>query len=135
MTGSDHGPGEGQDRIGSAAEEAAKLFGVLSGWASDLGHSLGDSLETHLDTGAAECTYCPICRTVHVFREASPEIKAHLANAAASLMQAAAGVLAAAAASSTPPSDRSAGVEKIDLDGGPDDGGDWPETDGPEGRP
>ena len=113
MTGSDQGPAEGHDRIGSAAEEAAKLFGALSGWASDVSHNV----DTHLATGAAECTYCPICRTVHVFREASPEIKTHLANAAASLMQAAAGVLAAAAASSTPPSDRSTDVERIDLDG------------------
>jgi hypothetical protein len=114
VTGSDQRPPEGHDRIGSAAEEAAKLFGALSGWASDLSHNV----DTHLATGAAECTYCPICRTVHVFREASPEIRSHLASAAASLMQAAAGVLAAAASSATPPNDRSSEVEKIDLDGG-----------------
>lgn len=114
MTGSDQGPPDGHDRIGSAAEEAAKLFGALSGWASDLSHNV----DSHLDTGAAECTYCPICRTVHVFREASPEIKSHLASAAASLMQAAAGLLAAAASSATPASDRSSEVERIDLDGG-----------------
>ena len=124
MTGSDQDPAGGQDRIGSAAEEAAKLFGALSGWAGDLGRNL----DTHLATGAAECTYCPICRTVHVFREASPEIKTHLASAAASLMQAAAGVLAAVAASSAPASDRSTEVENIDLD----NGGDWPETERPE---
>jgi hypothetical protein len=126
VTGSDQGPAEGQDRIGSAAEEAAKLFGALSGWASDLGHGLGENLDAHLDTGAEECTYCPICRTVHVLREASPEIKVHLASAAASLMQAAASVVAAAA-SSNPARSRSAGVERIDLDSGDD----WPETDPP----
>ncbi|GAB7004248.1 hypothetical protein JCM18899A_17210 [Nocardioides sp. AN3] len=124
MTGSDEGSAGGHDRIGSAAEEAAKLFGALSGWASDLGHGL----DAHLATGAPECTYCPICRTVHVLREASPEIKSHLASAAASLLQAAAGVLAAAASSTGQERDRSAGVENIDLDGDQD----WPETDGPE---
>jgi hypothetical protein len=123
VTGSDQGPAEGQDRIGSAAEEAAKLFGALSGWASGLGHDL----DAHLATGDAECTYCPICRTVHVLREASPEIKGHLASAAASLMQAAAGFLAAAASSTGSSGERAAGVERIDLDG------EWPETDGPEG--
>jgi hypothetical protein len=125
VTGSDQGSAGGQDRIGSAAEEAAKLFGALSGWASDLSHNV----DTHLDTGAAECTYCPICRTVHVFREASPEIKGHLASAAASLMQAAAGVLAAAASSANAATERSTGVENIDLDGD----GDWPEAEQPEG--
>jgi hypothetical protein len=119
-------PRPGHDRIGSAAEEAAKLFGVLSGWASDLGHDVED----HLATGAAECTYCPICRTVHAFREAGPEIRAHLASASASLLQAAAGVLAAVAASQAPVRDRSTGVENIDLGEGPDE--DWPETDQPE---
>lgn len=111
--------------MGSAAEEAMKLLGALSGWANDLGHNV----ESHLDTGAAECTYCPICRTVHVVREASPEIRTHLASAAASLMQAAASVLsAAAAASSDRDRTRSAGVQNIDLDA------DWPETD-PSGSP
>ncbi|SFC06017.1 hypothetical protein SAMN04487968_103236 [Nocardioides terrae] len=124
MTGSDQGPADGQDRIGSAAEEAAKLLGALSGWAGDLGHGLGANLDAHLDTGAQECAYCPICRTVHVLREASPELKVHLASAAASLMQAAASVLAAAGASN-PATERSAGVERIDLDSE----GDWPETD------
>lgn len=124
MTGSEHGSAGGHDPIGSAAEEAAKLFGALAGWASDLTHNV----DTHLDTGAAECIYCPICRTVHAFREVSPEIKTHLASAASSLMQAAAGVLAAAAASATPARDRSTEVEKIDLDG--DD--DWPETEQPD---
>ena len=29
----------------------------------------------HIATGGAECTYCPICRTVHVVRQASPEVR------------------------------------------------------------
>jgi len=113
----DAGPGDpadvGGDSVGSVGEEAAKLFGALAGWASDV--------SDHVDTGAAECTYCPICRTVHVIRQASPEVRDHLAVAAASLMQAAAGVLAAASRGG---SDPSSGVEHIDLDA---DGGEWPE--------
>ena len=125
------GPG---DEIGSVADEAAKLFGALSDWAldhgSDLGHGLsglasqaataaGDVNE-HIATGAQECTYCPICRTVHVVRLASPEVRTHLAMAAANLMQAAAGILAAAGNDDA--RRRGASVEHIDLDGG-----EWPE--------
>lgn len=116
-----------REPIGSAAEEAAKLFGAISEWAKSANHALDE----HLATGAPECTYCPVCRTVHVVREASPEIRAHVASAAAALMQAAASVLAAAARvpDSWPPSsthDRSGAVETIDLDG------DWPDE--PEGE-
>ena len=107
--------------IGSAAEEAAKLFGALSDWA----HDVAGGVDQHLATGAPECTYCPICRTVHFVREASPEIRAHLATAAASLLQAAAGILNAVATPPTSSEGRSGEVEHIDLD---DDGGqDWPE--------
>jgi hypothetical protein len=144
--GSEHEP------LGSAAEEAAKLFGALGDWAKH--HSgdvagnlavgltaglaglashaqaaaadLGKNLDQNLATGAPECTYCPVCRTVHVVRTASPEVKAHLASAASALMQAAAAVLAAAA-SSGPVSRRAPAVEKIDLDTFED----WPEE--PEG--
>jgi len=131
------GPWEDRhDPVGSASEEAAKLFGALGDWAREHGTELASGLAhgfaglaghaaaaasaaehdlaDHLATGAPECTYCPICRTVHVVREASPEVRVHLAGAAASLMQAAAAVLHAA--SSSRPSDRDAAVEHIDLD-------------------
>jgi hypothetical protein len=103
------------DPVGSVAEEAAKLLGALSGWAKD---AIPD-LETHLDTGAAECTVCPICRTVHLVRELRPEVKEQLATAATAAFQALSGLLAAAT-----PDGRGAstGVEHIDLD----DTGDWP---------
>jgi hypothetical protein len=130
---------EGPDEVGSVADEAAKLFGALSEWARDHGSDLGQGLSglaaqaatsarevnEHVATGSSECTYCPICRTVHLVRQTSPEVRTHLAVAAASLMQAAAGILAAAA----PDEQRAAaargdGVEHIDLD---DDA--WPEED------
>ena len=83
-------------------------------------------MNEHVATGAPECSYCPICRTVHVVRQASPEVRAQLALAASSLMQAAAGLLAAAV-----PQERRRGarwpVEHIDLDENPD--ADWPEED------
>ena len=122
--------------VGSLAEEATKLLGALSGWARDQGDGLGESvaglsehavaaaheLDAHLATGSAECTVCPICRTVHAVRQLSPEVKAHLATAATSLVHAAAGILATAATPAAS-SDRG-GVEHIDLD---DAGDDWPE--------
>ena len=130
--GGDDAPGDGD--IGSAAEEAARLFGALSDWAKDHGSDLSSGLSglaghaaaaakdvnDHVATGSAECEYCPICRTVHVVRQASPEVRAHLAVAAASLMQAAAGILATA----VPDDARAAaargdGVEHIDLDADP----------------
>ena len=122
------------DEVGSVADEAAKLFGALSDWAKDHGTDLGQGLsglashaaasardvDEHIATGSAECTYCPICRTVHAVRQTSPEVRAHLAVAAASLMQAAAGILATA----VPDEDRSTsardGIEHIDLDDDPE---------------
>jgi hypothetical protein len=130
-TGDGPGAGASDEEIGSVADEAAKLFGALSEWARDHGADLGQGLSglashaatsarevnEHLATGSAECTYCPICRTVHAFRQASPEVRSHLTVAAASLMQAAAGLLATA----VPDEHRAAaargdGVEHIDLD-------------------
>jgi hypothetical protein len=96
--------------VGTVAEEAAKLLGALSGWARDL--------DDHVATGAAECSYCPICRTVHALRQTSPEVRTQLATAATALLQAASGLLATVA---TDQPDRG-GVEHIDLD----DTGDWP---------
>ena len=114
----DGAPGGPDEPVGSVADEAAKLFGALSDWAR--------GVDEHIDTGAEECTYCPICRTVHVVRLASPEVRTHLTMAAANLMQAAAGILAAASEDgSRTGSGRGDGVEHIDLDEG-----DWPEGDG-----
>ena len=126
---------DGRDpEVGSLAEEATKLLGALNGWARDQGGDLGESvaglsehavaaandLNSHLATGSAECTVCPVCRTVHAVRQLSPEVKAHLTTAATSLVHAAAGILATAAPA---PSDRG-GMEHIDLD---ETAEDWPE--------
>lgn len=102
--------------VGSVAEEAVKLLGALSEWAKD---AAGD-VDQHIATGAAECTYCPICRTVHAVRELNPEVKTQLATAATTFLNAAAGLLAGAATGQTERPER---VQHIDLD----DDGDWPE--------
>ncbi len=143
---------DGSGEVGSVGEEAAKLFGALAGWARDHGADLGPDLPgdlgrgisglaeqaagaahqagEHLATGAAECTYCPICRTLHAVREVSPEVREHLAVAASSLMQAAAGFLVAASAGAS--ADERGGVERIDLDPDLDGDGHDPQTPWPE---
>jgi hypothetical protein len=132
--------GDSGDPTGSVSEEALKLFGALSDWARDHGTDLGHGLSgladqaahavhevnEHVDTGAAECSWCPICRTVHVVRQASPEVRGHLASAASSLLQAAAGALASVAGEPSTEG-RGVGVEHIDLDETTD--AEWPEED------
>jgi hypothetical protein len=65
----------------------------------------------HIATGSEDCRYCPVCQVIHVVRDTNPEVRAHLAVAASSLMHAAAGLLA-----TRPDQARSGRVEKIDLD-------------------
>lgn len=116
----------GQQPVGSVGEEAAKLLGALSDWAREQGtdyagtaagaasafsHALRD-VEEHVATGGEDCRYCPVCQVIHVVRQTSPEVRAHLSGAASSLMQAAAGLLATRADGRTDASP----VQKIDLD-------------------
>ena len=124
-----NGPGddapEGADEVGSVSEEAAKLFGALSDWAREHGPDLGETAnapELSDLAGRAAAAVHEVSEHVDtgdLVRATSPEVRDHLATAAASLLQAAAGILAAAAA----PAERAQpGVEHIDLD---DE--DWPE--------
>ncbi|GAC1383116.1 MAG: hypothetical protein NVSMB48_15470 [Marmoricola sp.] len=136
-------PGSGQERppVGTLAEEASQLFAVLSGLARDQAAQYTAGAESmtssataavravneHIATGDAECTYCPICRVIHVARTASPEVKAHLSSAILSLAQAASAVMAppsAEPASSDRAEESAEGapadgsLHKIDLDAG-----------------
>jgi hypothetical protein len=70
-----------------------------------------------------------VCRTIHVVRQMSPEVRAHLTSAASSLFQAAAGVMA----TQVPP-ERRPGVERIDLDADDPDAWDG-QTDDPTDHP
>jgi hypothetical protein len=111
----DDSHGEGHDpreEVGSLADEAVRLFGALSDWARDA----TEEVTEHVDTGSPECTWCPVCRTVHAVRQAAPEVRGHLAVAASALLQAAAGVLATVAQASGSPGQAGTGVEHIDLD-------------------
>jgi hypothetical protein len=119
--------------VGSLGEEAAKLLGALSGWAREHAGDAGEGLSglaaqaaasahdlnEHLATGSAECTVCPVCRTVHAVRQLSPEVTAHLTSAMASLAQAAAAIMATTHAGAA----RDGEVEHIDL------ADDWPSDD------
>ena len=118
---------EGEDEVGSVAEEAAKLFGALQDWAQESGAAQAGAaastaagvaaglrdINEHIATGGDDCRYCPVCRGIELVRQTSPEVKAHLAVAASSLLQAASGLL-----ETQVPKDasRDRGVEKIDLD-------------------
>jgi hypothetical protein len=127
---SEQGPGtDGADEIGSVAEEATKLLGAVADWARDHGSDLGagvaalaeqaaasaHEINAHIATDDPECRYCPVCRTVHVVRTASPEVRAQLTTAASSFLQAAAGLLAAGQDGGA-----RASVQRIDLDDGLD---------------
>ena len=127
------GPPEGppHEPVGSVGEEAAKLLGALSEWAREQGtdyagsaagaastfaHAVRDVNE-HVATGSEDCRYCPVCQVIHVVRDTSPEVRAHLSVAASSLMHAAAGLLA----TNVGEQGNRSPVEKIDLD----DDADW----------
>ena len=147
-TGDPGAPTGPHEQVGSVGEEAAKLFGALSDWArehagdpgpagealahaapwDDVAHGGPDASAAPGEPGAApECRWCPVCRTVHLVRQTSPEVKAHLAQAAGSLVQAAAGLLATYTTATGPTGPntgaRGAQVEKIDRD----DDSDWDE--------
>ncbi len=124
-----------KEPVGSVNEEAAKLLHALQEWAKESGSdyaatasaaaagatgALKDANE-HIATGGQDCRYCPVCRAIALVRETSPEVRAHLASAASSLMQAAAGVLATHVAEQARAARPDTSVEKIDLS----DDGDW----------
>lgn len=124
MSTEDEGTRPGGDhQVGSLGEEALRLVGALSGWVAQHGtdtqhgaeeilrqasegvQQMAHGFEDHLATGAAECTWCPICRSVHAVRTLSPEVKSHLTSAAASLVKAAAALMA------TPPPGPASGAD------------------------
>ena len=71
--------------VGSAAEEAARLFAAVEDWARSRGGLLDDQ---HLATGAPECSTCPLCQGVAALRSVRPETVEHLLDAAASVVAA-----------------------------------------------
>jgi hypothetical protein len=126
--GDDQSSGDPGDPVGSVAVEAAKLLQALQDWAKDSGSEYAGAtasaaagaaatlrdLDEHIATGGEDCTYCPVCRLIHVVRGTSPEVREHLRTAATSLMEAAAGVLATPVRRPDHPP-RNGSVQKIDL--------------------
>jgi hypothetical protein len=72
--------------VGSAAEEAAKLFAAMEDWARQKAGHLMD--EEHVATGAPECQVCPVCQGIGVLRHVRPEAVEHFLDAAASFVAA-----------------------------------------------
>lgn len=105
------------EELGSAAEEAAKLFEALGEWAS----TRASAASGHIATGSPECSLCPICQAIRALRLARPEVMHHLGEVVGSLV---AGVRAAieaaerqrAADRDRDHSGRSERLQHIDID-------------------
>ena len=97
--------------VGSAAEEAARLFAAAEDWmrARTGGHLDGFA------TGSAECTVCPVCQGIAAVRQVRPETIEHLLDSAASLVAALKTTLTGTAAPD--PSSRRPDVQHIDVHG------------------
>ena len=112
----------GDQPVGSAAEEAARLFAAVEDWARqrsggpdaarlrDAARLLGSE---HLATGDATCTVCPLCQSVSLLRQVKPETVEHLLDAAASVVAALRSAVAAPPAPDDP--GRPPRVEHIDV--------------------
>jgi hypothetical protein len=98
--------------VGSAAEEAGRLFAALQDWV----HGAQASGSRVPAGDAPECGLCPVCRLLRVARTASPEVYGHLADAADSLTAALRALAAGGEHPATPgrPDGRH-GVENIDI--------------------
>ncbi len=121
-TGQDAGREAGQDAGQDAGRGSGKRGAAQAAGAAR-------RIDAHLATDDPECRWCPVCRTIHLVRACTPEVRDQLAVAAAHLMQAAAGLLVAASAPDRrdrPPGDQ---VQHIDLDDGPEASD---EPDGPD---
>ena len=72
--------------VGSAAEEAVKLFAAVEDWARKKASHVLD--EEHVATGSPECQMCPVCQGIGVLRHVRPDAVEHLLDAAASFVAA-----------------------------------------------
>ena len=110
-----------REPVGTLAEEAAKLLAAVHVWAGDSKGTPaeGDETETamsgeagpHDDHNAAECQWCPLCRLARMAKATSPDVRAHLSQAAVSLALAVKGLLDVP----TTAERRETPFEKIDL--------------------
>lgn len=96
------------DRVGSLAEEAARLAEAVGAWAR--GHAAEQPPPAH---HGPECRLCPLCQAFAVLRGARPETLAHLLDAGAALAAAVRSALEGPAA--PPPAGRTPSVQHIDV--------------------
>jgi hypothetical protein len=97
--------------VGSAAEEAARLFAAAEEWVRTRtgGHLDG------LATGAPECAVCPLCQGISAVRQVRPETVEHLLDAAASFVAALRTTVAGHAGPDGPAPTRRPDVQHIDI--------------------
>ena len=98
-------------QVGSAAQEAGKLFAAAQDWARSRSGRLFDA--EHLATGAPECQNCPVCQGIMLLRQVRPETVEHLLDATASFVAAVKVAFVPPAGGSAPP--RSTGIEHITI--------------------
>ncbi len=102
--------GPGGPQVGSAAQEAARLFAAVEDWARTRGEAHDAE---HAATGTPTCGVCPVCSGIALLREVRPETVEHLLDAAASVVAA---VRSAVVPPAAPDGSRpSGGVERIDV--------------------
>jgi len=119
-TGRETGQDTGQDTGQRFSHGFSQGFGEgLAGLAGEAADAVR-GLDAHLAAGDPGCRWCPVCRTIHLVRECTPEVRDQLAVAAAHLMQAAAGLLVAASGQQRRGHPSGERVQHIDLDDGPD---------------
>jgi hypothetical protein len=104
----------GEEKLGSAAEEAAKLAAALQDFARR-------TSADRVATGSAECRLCPICQLISLVRDSNPAVVEHLVVAAESLVAAIAAAVAPYQRQDQRPygagrSPGHVGVQHIDID-------------------
>ena len=101
----------GTPPVGSAAEEAARLFAAAEQWlrARSGGHLDG------LATGAPECSACPVCQGIAAVKQVRPETVEHLLDATASFVAALRSTVSGHVAPGGPGSARRPDVQHIDV--------------------
>ncbi len=119
-------PAGDRDPVGTATEEAARLFVALLERARE--HAAGaasavddDDPDSRSSTGhPVECRWCPLCQAMAFVRDTNPELRQQVVAAAAALAVAVRDLAETAARPPSRPregaSGRSHGVEPIDLD-------------------
>jgi hypothetical protein len=101
-------------QLGSAAQEATRLFAAVEDWARTRGEAYAAGLPEH---AGPTCAVCPVCSGIALLRDVRPETVEHLLDAVASV------VAAVRSAVVPPPSPtdgsrsgpRPGGVEHIDV--------------------